>query len=160
MSDIRGNLEARLARPDPGENGFTTDRPPGRLDALRELVGLVASGDISIEARRGGINTHVHTSKSFSFFESPSQAVWQALLAGIEVAQRAGFTVAEIKRLFFGFPADARPSVRWAEMARDKLTELDRLIRRTREMKRLVEEGLRCGCGSLAECALLDGGEG
>ena len=77
------------------------------------------------------------------------------LLAGIGVAQRAGFTVAEIKRLFYGFADEARPSERWAELAREKLAALDDLIRRTREMKRLLKEGLRCGCTRLDECSLL-----
>ncbi len=79
------------------------------------------------------------------------------LLAGIGVAQRAGFTVAEIKRLFYGFPDDARPSRRWAELAEEKLAELDQLIQRVHAMKRLLEEGLRCGCASLDECSLVDG---
>ena len=80
-----------------------------------------------------------------------------SLLAGIAVAQRAGFTVAEIKRLFYGFPGEARPSERWAELAREKVTELDDLIRRTRAMKGLLEEGLRCRCSCLDECSLIDG---
>ena len=81
------------------------------------------------------------------------------LLAGIGVAQRAGFTVAEIKRLFYGFPDEARPSERWAELAREKLAALDEVIRRTREMKRLLKEGLQCGCAGLDECFLVADGE-
>ena len=78
------------------------------------------------------------------------------LLAGIAVAQRAGFTVAEIKRPFYGFPGEARPGERWAELARTKLAELDELIRRTRAMQGLLREGLRCGCRRLDECSLID----
>ena len=81
------------------------------------------------------------------------------LLAGIGVAQRAGFTVAEIKQLFYGFSGDARPSERWAELARQKLAELDELIRRTQAMKGLIEEGLHCGCARLDECSLIDSRE-
>ena len=77
-------------------------------------------------------------------------------LAGIDVAQRAGFTVAEIKSLFYGFQGDAKPSERWAGLARRKLTELDALIHRTEAMKRLLEEGLRCGCTSLDDCSLVE----
>ena len=81
------------------------------------------------------------------------------LLAGISVAQRAGFTVAEIKQLFYGFPDEDRPSQRWAELAKEKLAELDQLIRRTQEMKRLLREGLRCGCTALDECSLVESRE-
>ena len=77
------------------------------------------------------------------------------LLAGIGVAQRAGFRVEEIKELFYGFPADASPSERWSALARSKLVEIDRMIDRAREMKRLLEEGIRCGCSSLDECELV-----
>ena len=87
------------------------------------------------------------------------------LLAGVRVAQQAGFTVEEIKYLFYGFPNDARPSGRWSELARAKLVEVDRLIDRARGMKRLLEEGIRCGCSSLDECELVqspieDGSQG
>ncbi len=75
-------------------------------------------------------------------------------LAGISVAKEAGFTVQEIKRLFYGFP-DASPSTRWSELARAKLVEIDRLIARARSMKRLLEEGIRCNCSSLDECDLV-----
>ncbi len=77
------------------------------------------------------------------------------LLAGIDVAQRAGFTVAEIKNLFYGFRDDARPSERWAGLAQQKLSQLDELIHRTQAMIRLLEEGLRCGCTCLDECSLV-----
>ena len=76
-------------------------------------------------------------------------------LAGIHVAQQAGFTMAEIKRLFHGFPEDAMPSERWAALAKEKVVEIDGLIRRSREMKALLEEGIRCGCSSLAECSVM-----
>ena len=78
------------------------------------------------------------------------------LLAGIGVAQQAGFKVEEIKQLFYGFGADRSPSERWSELARSKLVEIDQLIDRAREMKRLLEEGIRCGCSGLDECELLE----
>ena len=76
-------------------------------------------------------------------------------LAGIRVAQQAGFTVAEIKRLFYGFSRSAKPSERWRELAEQKLPEIEELIRRANTMKRLLIEGIGCGCTSLRECALL-----
>ncbi|MCZ6793665.1 MAG: hypothetical protein O7J95_08645 [Planctomycetota bacterium] len=82
----REELEARLRRPDVGENGHRNGGEElGRLDALRQLRELASSGAIDIATRRGGINTHVHTSKSFSYFGSPSDAAWQAYVAGVAV---------------------------------------------------------------------------
>ena len=77
------------------------------------------------------------------------------LLAGVRFAQRAGFTVAEIKQLFYGFPDSATPAERWQALAERKLSELDDLIRGAREMQAVLREGIRCGCSCLAECTLL-----
>ena len=52
------------------------------------------------------------------------------LLTGIAVAKHAGFTVEEIKHLFYGFPNDVRASARWSKLAGAKMLEVDRLIER------------------------------
>ncbi len=83
-----------------------------------------------------------------------NSSVLQRLLV-IQTAQQAGFTVSEIGTLFNGFPADTPASARWQVLARQKLTEVDRLIRHAQSMKRLLEEGLlHCRCLTLDECAL------
>lgn len=75
-------------------------------------------------------------------------------LAIIQLAQEAGFTVAEIKRLFFDFAAETPAWERWQALATRKLTEVDALINRAQQMKRLLEEGLlQCRCLTLEECA-------
>jgi MerR family redox-sensitive transcriptional activator SoxR len=77
-------------------------------------------------------------------------------LAVIQLAQEAGFTIAEIKRLFSDFEADFPASARWQALAKQKLVEVDALIARAQRMKRLLEECLlRCRCLSLDECARL-----
>jgi hypothetical protein len=84
----RARLEARLERPEAGENGFEPGREEmGRLEALRRLKALADAGEIPLAAggRRGGINTHVHTAKSFSCFSSPAAAAWRAFLAGVGI---------------------------------------------------------------------------
>ena len=74
-------------------------------------------------------------------------------LAVIQMARQAGFTVAEIQTLFNGFAADAPASDRWQTLARQKLVEIDALLRRTQAMKQLLEEVLlRCRCLTLEEC--------
>jgi MerR family transcriptional regulator, redox-sensitive transcriptional activator SoxR len=75
-------------------------------------------------------------------------------LAVIQMAQQAGFTVSEIRTLFNGFAAETPASARWEALARQKLVEVDALIRRAQAMKRVLEEELlRCRCLTLDECA-------
>lgn len=73
-------------------------------------------------------------------------------LALIDTAQRAGCTVAEIRELIHGFPPETTPGDRWRAFATRKLPDVDALIARAQEMKRILEESLACDCGSLQEC--------
>jgi MerR family transcriptional regulator, redox-sensitive transcriptional activator SoxR len=84
-------------------------------------------------------------------------------LAVIHMAQRAGFTVAEIQTLFNSFTTETPASARWEALAQLKLAEVDALIRRAQAMKRMLEEELlRCSCLTLDESAryLREQGEG
>jgi MerR family redox-sensitive transcriptional activator SoxR len=76
-------------------------------------------------------------------------------LAVIQLAQQAGFTIAETRTLLRGFSPREPPSARWHALARQKLPEVEALIARARTMKRLLEEGLHCRCLRLEDCALL-----
>jgi MerR family redox-sensitive transcriptional activator SoxR len=78
-------------------------------------------------------------------------------LAVIQVAQQAGFTMAEIGVLLHGFAAEVPPSARWRTLAQQKLPEVDSLIQRAQAMKRLLEEGLDCGCLNFEECVIVAG---
>ena len=62
--------------------------------------------------------------------------------------------MAEIGELLHGFAPDTPPAVRWRAFAERKLAAVDAQIRRAEEMRRLLEEGLRCGCLTLEECVL------
>jgi len=75
-------------------------------------------------------------------------------LAVIGIAQQAGFTIADIKTLLHGFNAATPAATRWRALAERKLPEVEALIARAHEMKRIIEESLQCGCLSLEECAL------
>jgi MerR family redox-sensitive transcriptional activator SoxR len=84
-------------------------------------------------------------------------------LAVIQMAQQAGFTVAELRTLFNGFTTETTASARWEVLARQKLVEVDALMRRVQAMKGILEEILlRCRCLTLDECAqcIRDQGEG
>jgi MerR family transcriptional regulator, redox-sensitive transcriptional activator SoxR len=76
-------------------------------------------------------------------------------LAVVRVAQRAGFTIAEIRELLDGFSEDTPPSERWRVLATEKLPEVEALVERALGMKRLLERGLRCDCLRLEDCDLV-----
>src|SRR5215216_7970482 len=67
-------------------------------------------------------------------------------LAVVRVAQQAGFTLSEIRTLLDGFSEDTPPSERWRLLAEEKLPEVEALVQRALDMKRLLERGLHCEC--------------
>lgn len=73
-------------------------------------------------------------------------------LAVIQLAKRAGFTVAEIQTLVHGFTPDTPAGARWRTLAREKLLELDGVIERAQQMKHFLEGGLHCNCLRLEDC--------
>jgi MerR family redox-sensitive transcriptional activator SoxR len=77
------------------------------------------------------------------------------MLRLIQLAQGAGFTVAEIQTLLHGFEPDTPPAARWQPLARKKLEELDALILRAQQMKQVLATGLNCGCLRLEDCAIV-----
>jgi MerR family redox-sensitive transcriptional activator SoxR len=88
--------------------------------------------------------------------------VWPATtirrVALIKMAQRAGFTLAEITQLV---TSDNSPSAarQWREMAARKLPELDRHIAQTQTLRQAVADCLECGCMNFDRCLLLEASE-
>ena len=76
-------------------------------------------------------------------------------LAMIQFAQQAGFTVAEMQILLAGFAPGVTYTARWQALAERKLPQVEALIARATEMKRLLESSLLCGCVTLESCPLL-----
>jgi MerR family transcriptional regulator, redox-sensitive transcriptional activator SoxR len=76
------------------------------------------------------------------------------VLHAIGVARSAGFGIEELRQIFSGIRDRQAPSVVWQWFAEQKLREVDALIARANEMRRLLEEGLRCGCLGVEECVL------
>lgn len=72
----------------------------------------------------------------------------------LRFAQRAGFTLAEIRTLFHGFGAETPLGERWNALAHDKLRELDEMIARAAQMKRAILLGMECGCVRMEDCTL------
>jgi MerR family redox-sensitive transcriptional activator SoxR len=77
-------------------------------------------------------------------------------LAVVQLAQEAGFTIAEIKSLFADFAPETPAWERWQPLATRKLSEVEALIVRAQKMKRLLEACLlECRCLTMEECAAL-----
>ncbi len=74
-------------------------------------------------------------------------------LAIIQRARQLGFTLDEIRQLFFGFGNATRASERWQRLSRRKLAELDSLMDGIKEVRRLLKRMMRkCRCETLDQC--------
>jgi len=116
---------------------------------------------ISEVARRSGVRaTTIRYYESINVLPEPRRANGRRRydpaildrLAFIHVAQRLGFTLTEIVLLFEQRDTAAPLSERWQALAREKLADVERLIRQAREVRQTLIGGLRCGCPNLHEC--------
>jgi MerR family transcriptional regulator, redox-sensitive transcriptional activator SoxR len=73
-------------------------------------------------------------------------------LAVVQRARQAGFTLDEIRGLFFGFRESERASARWRKLAEAKMAELSALAREIRTMQSLLKRLQQCPCDSLDQC--------
>lgn len=74
-------------------------------------------------------------------------------LAVLRRAQAAGFTLDEIRELFFGFGKSTPISKRWTRIAARKLAELDARMQQIRSMQDLLHRlQERCRCRTVEEC--------
>lgn len=73
-------------------------------------------------------------------------------LVVIQRARQTGFTLTEIKQLFFGFRAGTPPSVRWQKLKKRKIVELDTMLEHIQTMRELLDEQGNCRCTALEEC--------
>src|SRR5436309_9738840 len=73
-------------------------------------------------------------------------------LAVIQRARETGFTLEEIRKLFFGFPPGTSPPKRWRELSQRKLTELQERMSRLKLMEALLKQVENCQCDALDKC--------
>jgi len=74
-------------------------------------------------------------------------------LAIIQRARHLGFTLTEIRQLFFGFSDRTQASERWRTLSRRKLAELDHLMDGIKEVRALLKKLMtKCRCDTLDEC--------
>jgi MerR family redox-sensitive transcriptional activator SoxR len=113
-------------------------------------------------ARRAGLNT-----SALRYYESEGLLPVAERVSGrrrydpdvyprlslIGLAQRAGFTVREIRGLLHGFGRRTPPGVRWRKLAGRKLVEVEERIEEAQAMRRLLATLLDCECPTLEMCA-------
>jgi MerR family redox-sensitive transcriptional activator SoxR len=74
-------------------------------------------------------------------------------LAILQRARQLGFTLDEIRQLFFGFGKPTRASERWRKLSRKKLVELDNLMDGIKEVRRLLQRMMqKCRCETMDQC--------
>src|SRR5262245_58173575 len=78
-----------------------------------------------------------------------------ARLRMIAAAQRAGFTIREIRELVRGLEAGSAPAAAMHARAHRKLAELARAAAQIRAAQRLLRAMLACGCERIEDCAVL-----
>lgn len=116
---------------------------------------------ISEVARRAGIRpSAIRYYESVNVLPAPRRVSGQRRynedvlrrLAVIQIAQQVGFTVAEMRTLFESLDAETSTPTQWQVLARQKLAEVDMLMQRASEMRRLLLERLDCDCPNLEDC--------
>jgi MerR family transcriptional regulator, redox-sensitive transcriptional activator SoxR len=74
-------------------------------------------------------------------------------LAIIQRARQLGFTLDEIRQLFFGFRNVTRASERWRALSKRKLAELSELMDGIKTVRHLLNKMMQdCRCDTLEQC--------
>ena len=74
-------------------------------------------------------------------------------LAVIRWARETGFTLDEVRQLFFGFGRSMPASERWKKLSRKKIAELDAMVEHIQTMQRLLRAlEKNCHCLALEQC--------
>jgi MerR family redox-sensitive transcriptional activator SoxR len=73
-------------------------------------------------------------------------------LAVVQRARETGFTLEEIRELFFGFPPGTPPPKRWHQLSQRKIAELRDRMKRLKLMETLLRRVEDCRCDALDEC--------
>jgi MerR family redox-sensitive transcriptional activator SoxR len=119
---------------------------PMKIGELARRAGLNPSA-IRYYERRGLLAAPYRTSGQRRY---PDEALYRVLL--ICFAREMGFTLSEIKIFLNGLRETTPVGPRWEKLARRKIQEVDRSIRRSRRLKSLLEHLLHCHCASLRVC--------
>jgi MerR family redox-sensitive transcriptional activator SoxR len=73
-------------------------------------------------------------------------------LALIELAKKAGFTIAETRELVRGISRRTSPGPRLQAMAKKKLTEVEERIVEAEQMRFVLQKMMNCECPTFEDC--------
>ena len=73
-------------------------------------------------------------------------------LAVVQRGREMGFTLDEIRELFFGFEPGTSPPKRWHQLSKRKIAELRNRMSRLKMMETLLKRMEKCHCAALQEC--------
>jgi MerR family redox-sensitive transcriptional activator SoxR len=73
----------------------------------------------------------------------------------IQLARAAGFSIAETRAFLTGFTPSTPPAARWRALAQKKLTEIDTLMTRLAQMRKVLKSSFRCKCPGIDDCVRL-----
>jgi MerR family redox-sensitive transcriptional activator SoxR len=73
-------------------------------------------------------------------------------LAIIQRAQQTGFTLDEVRRLFYGFREKTPISERWKKLSAQKLKELEEIVEEIKTMQELLLRIQKCRCDAIESC--------
>jgi|SRR5438270_5136544 len=73
-------------------------------------------------------------------------------LAIIQRAQQTGFTLDEVRKLFFGFREKTPISERWRKLSGQKLKELEHMVEEIKTMQELLLRIQKCRCDAIESC--------
>lgn len=73
-------------------------------------------------------------------------------LALIELAKKAGFTIAETRELVRGISRRTSPGPRLQAMATKKLTEVEERIAEAEQMRSVLQKMMNCECPTFEDC--------
>jgi MerR family transcriptional regulator, redox-sensitive transcriptional activator SoxR len=73
-------------------------------------------------------------------------------LAIVQRAREIGFSLDQIRELFFGFRPGTPPPKRWRQLSERKAVELRNRMKRLKIMETLLKRMQNCQCGALEEC--------
>ena len=77
------------------------------------------------------------------------------MLQFVQLAQTAGFSIAETKSLLDNYANDPSPRGLWKGFAETKQNSIRQQIKNLEQMDRILSKLIRCECESLEECVQL-----
>jgi MerR family transcriptional regulator, redox-sensitive transcriptional activator SoxR len=73
-------------------------------------------------------------------------------LAVLQQARESGFSLEEIRELFFGFQPATRPPKRWQKLSERKIADLHIRMKQLKLMETLLKQIQGCRCNALEQC--------